>query len=53
MTEKQTVLSDYDKTALMKIIIKSILAQHPNGITAGDLEKEAVKIFAIATEVNE
>jgi hypothetical protein len=52
MTEKQTVLSDEDKTALMKFIIKSILAQHPNGISAGYLEKEALKIFAIATEMN-
>jgi hypothetical protein len=52
MTEKQMVLSDEDKTALMKLIIKSILAQHPNGISAGELEKEAVRIFAIATEMN-
>jgi hypothetical protein len=52
MTEKQTVLSDEDKTALMKIIIKCILAQHPNGIAAGDLEKEAVKIFELTMELN-
>ncbi len=51
-SEKQTVLSDEDKTALMKIIIKSILAQHPNGISAGVLEKEALKIFEIAMEFN-
>jgi hypothetical protein len=52
MTEQQTVLSDDDKTALMKIIIKSILAQRPNGITACDLEKEAVRIFEVAMDLN-